>query len=303
VRIAVIDIGTNSTRLLIVKIVNNNYQILSKKTIITRPGEGVEENRKLKESAISRVISALETFQEIIDDKKVQEVTVAGTSALREVKNGDILTDIIKDKFDYNFNIISGLREAELVYQGISTDLPYSNFMVVDIGGGSTEFIKKSHSEIIYQSLKIGAVRFTEKYLSNPAHKVNREKRKELKSQVGQFLAEKIKNEYGNLRLPLAGVGGTITTAAAIKLKMKTYNYKKIHKFTLNKSDIKKILNTLSGLNLKARKQIDGLQPKRADIIIMGLVILESIMDLLSCDSIIISERDILWGMVAQCKK
>ncbi|MFW6270096.1 MAG: Ppx/GppA family phosphatase [Bacillota bacterium] len=290
---ASIDIGTNSSRLLIVDYIDSNYKIISQKLITTRLGTGVDKNKLIKEKAIDRLLKALNKFQQEINKYQVKKVKMIGTSALREVKNADSLIELIYNKTGYKLEIIDGLKEAEYTYRGVSIDLPFDNFMIIDIGGGSTEFIWKEE-QVNFESLNIGAVRMTERFISDPETELNKLE----KEQIEQFVAGKLEKRFERKKLRAVGVGGTITTSGAIDLKLDKYNRKKIHKYTLKFKVVLSLLNKLSQMNIKEREEVTGLNPERADIIVAGISILKQIMEFFGFEEIVISEKDLLFGII-----
>lgn len=293
---AAVDIGTNSCRLLIgTKNSKNNLEILSKKLEITRLGEGVDQNRSLKNEAVARVLTVLKNYKEIISDYKVDKVRIVGTSALRDVNNSDLLSKKIA-KLGFKLEIITGKKEAKLNYLGAVSNLA-KNFLLIDIGGGSTEFIWSENKKIKFKSLDIGCVRLTEKFVSVRDSKFKIKENKKIKNYVDQILK---KNLNLNNNFKLKGVGGTITTLAAVKSGLEVYEGSKIENISIKKVELDKIINKLSSLNLEKRKQVKGLQPKRADIIIAGLIILKSILKHTKRTEISVSDHDLLYGLLKE---
>ena len=291
---AVIDIGTNSCRLLIAeKESAQSFKVLERKLEITRLGEGVDEKKELKREAVERVIAALKKYKEIIDQHHIKRVRVVGTSALRDVKNSKLLAEEMK-KLGLNLEIISGQKEAELNYRGAVSDLE-NNFLLIDIGGGSTEFVWPESGELNFKSLDIGCVRMTERYISNPEAEIKNSHLNQMKDNIFQCLNN---NLVLNKNYKIKGVGGTITTLAAIKLKMEVYDSEKIENLKVEKYEINKIINKLASLSLKERKKVKGLQPKRADIITAGLIILKVILDYVDTDELYVSDHDLLYGLL-----
>ncbi|WP_243734050.1 Ppx/GppA phosphatase family protein [Halanaerobium saccharolyticum] len=293
-RAAAIDIGTNSCRLLIgEKSGNNSFDILARELEITRLGEGVDKNRELKAAAVERVYQALKKFRAIIDRYQVEKLRVVGTSALRDVDNAYLLKDKLQE-LNFKLEIISGEKEAELNYAGAVSNLE-NDFLLIDIGGGSTEFIWSEASEIKFKSLDIGCVRMTEKFVVNPATEFKTESVNKISNYVNDLLASEL--DF-NREFKIRGVGGTITTLAAIKLGLEVYDSSKIENTEINKKELEKIINKLSNLNLKERKNVEGLQPQRADIIIAGLIILKAILDFIDSSELSISDHDLLHGLI-----
>lgn len=296
-RVGAIDVGTNSCRMLVVEKSEGKLIELQRGLKITRLGEGVDENGLLKKRAIFRTLEAIKSFVNIMKGMDVNQITIIGTSALRDVTNSRELLDRVKNETGYNLKIISGKDEARLVYDGASTDLKdNNNYLIIDIGGGSTEFIWKDNDNIIFKSLNVGAVRMTERYISSPEFPLSEQEKSLIKKNVKEYLKDKLINIPENVTG--IGVGGTITTLAAIDQQLTDYEPALIHLYKLTYLKIKKILKKLSRLDLEERKQIPGLQPGRADIIISGIIILEVIMEFFELDYISVSDHGILHGVI-----
>lgn len=293
---AAIDIGTNSCRLLIgEKASEQSFNILARRLVITRLGEGVDQNRKLKNEAVDRVFKALKKYKVIIEEYQVQKTRVIGTSALRDVDNSDLLKSKLKE-LGFELEIISGKREAELNYLGAVSNLE-ADFLLLDIGGGSTEFIWPEDDQIKFESLDLGCVRMTEKFVTNPEAKFEDEERNEIQKYVKNSLASELNLSQ---EFKVKGVGGTITTLAAVKLALEDYDSSKIENLKIKKSELEKIISDLSRVNLEERQKIKGLQPKRADIIIAGLIILKSILDYIDSKELYVSDHDLLYGLLKE---
>ena len=293
---AAVDIGTNSCRLLIgEKKSAQSFDILLRKLEITRLGEGVDKSRKLKQQAVDRVFEALKKFRTIIDQYQINKIRVIGTSALRDVDNSDILSEKLGE-LGFKLEIISGEKEAELNYLGAASDLD-TDFLLIDIGGGSTEFIWPEAEGIKFKSLDIGCVRMTEKFISKPEKRIDPAEAAEIEKYVNNLLSSELNFEK---KLRVKGVGGTITTSAAVKLGMEEYDSKKIENLKLKKTELIKMISDLSSLKLEKREKIKGLQPKRADIIIAGLIILRSILDFIDSPELDVSDHDLLYGLLKE---
>jgi exopolyphosphatase/guanosine-5'-triphosphate,3'-diphosphate pyrophosphatase len=295
-RAAAVDIGTNSCRLLIAeKKSDKSFDILHRHLEITRLGEGVDQNKILKEKAVNRVFNVLKEYKKTADKFQVDSIRVVGTSALRDVKNSHLLTEKINN-LGLKLEIISGEKEAELNYLGAVSNLK-DNFLLIDIGGGSTEFIWSDSSEINFRSLDVGCVRMTEKFISAPEEKVSLTEINEIKNYVDNLLLKNLKLDE---KFKVKGVGGTITTLAAVKLALEQYDSSKIENLKLKYSELEEIMNRLTELNLEARKKIKGLQAKRADIIVSGIIILMMIMKHINSQELYVSDHDLLYGLLKE---
>lgn len=292
---AAIDIGTNSCRLLIGENKNNQIQIKKRELKITRLGEGVDKKKKLNQKAVKRVLDVLRYYKKIIEDYNIDQIRLIGTSALRDVDNSYML---LKEAAELGFDleIISGKKEAELNYLGAVDNLN-SDFLLIDIGGGSTEFIWPSNKGISFESLNIGCVRLTERFISNPELPVKESEIKEISKFVYDLLSRELNIEN---TLNIKGVGGTITTLAALKKSMENYNSEIIEGTKLYLDELKEMLKKFTQLNLEDRSSLKGLQPKRADIIPAGLIILISILEYISSENLTVSDHDLLYGLLKE---
>ncbi|SKA11015.1 exopolyphosphatase / guanosine-5'-triphosphate,3'-diphosphate pyrophosphatase [Selenihalanaerobacter shriftii] len=294
---AAIDIGTNSTRLLIGRLLETGQiRPLVTELRTTRLGDGVDASRSLKGEAMNRVIKALKEYKELINQQKLDKVRVVATSAVRDSSNQREFIKKVKIETGLEVDVISGEEEAELSYlgviKGLSNSLLDAN-LVIDIGGGSTEFIFGSKNEIKERrSIDVGAVRMTEKF-------------EEVEQRRDLIVRElfSITERFQNKSKILLGVGGTITTLAAIDQNLAIYNRNKVHGYSLGFPTVKKIFLDLKAKTISERKKVTGLQPKRADIIVAGIQILLEIMERLGKKEVVVSESDILDGIIYEYYK
>lgn len=302
-KIGTIDIGTNSMRLLIGEYKNGKIENRKKFVNTTRIGQGVDKEGYISNEAINRNIDALKEFAKLCNDEKCEYVYGMGTSALRDSKNGDEFVQLAKRETGISIDIISGEEESNLGFKGVLEGLEGNNdILVIDIGGGSTEFIIGDREGIKFaKSENVGALRMTEKFLKidpiddlefNDMYMfIEHEIDKTL-----EYIKEKgIKN--------LVGIGGTITSLSAMNQELEIYSMEKIHNSKVCKKEIEKILQNLKKMTLSDKKTLKGLQPKRADIITAGVAILNIIMEKLELDEIIVSEYDNLEGLMCQKSK
>ncbi|KXZ40592.1 exopolyphosphatase / guanosine-5'-triphosphate,3'-diphosphate pyrophosphatase [Alkalithermobacter thermoalcaliphilus JW-YL-7 = DSM 7308] len=298
-KLAAIDIGTNSMRLLIAEYVEEKFIERKKYINTTRIGQDVDKNGYISEDAINRNINAFKEFVDIAKQNECKKIWAIGTSALRDSKNKD---DFIKKAFEMtnvNINVITGDEEANLGFlgtiQGIQEE---KDILIVDIGGGSTEFIvgnKKDGIKFV-KSEDIGALRMTEKILKNDL--VNDSKIKQLNEYITDNLKgtiEKIKEFDIN---KVVGIGGTITTLSSVDMNLETYDMEKVHLSTLSLDKIENMLNKFKKMKVEDIKKIKGMYPKRADIITAGTCILMNILKMLNIKEVTISEYDNLEGLI-----
>jgi exopolyphosphatase / guanosine-5'-triphosphate,3'-diphosphate pyrophosphatase len=293
--VAAIDCGTNSTRVLI----SDGSTVLERRMTITRLGQGVDKNRALAPEAMARTIAALEEYRALMDKHGVTKVRMAATSAARDAANRDEFFDAAARVVGVRPELLSGDEEARTSFAGATTGLDPRDgpFLVLDIGGGSTELIVGTTAPEGGRSLDIGSVRLTEQFLHGDPPLPE-----ELSNAVGY-----VRDELEELRsqLPildggrtLLGVAGTITTVAAVEQGLKEYDRDRIHHFVLTKAAAEDVFRTLATENLADRKFNPGLDPGRADVIVGGCIILVCVMRVFGFSQCLVSESDILDGLV-----
>lgn len=301
-RLAAIDIGTNTVRLLIADVTQDRLEDVVRRAIITRLGEGVDKARRFRPEAVERTLSVLEQYAQELKDKEVESVRVVATSAARDAQNGQEFIEQVKERFDLKADILSGQEEGMLAFLGATSDFPfpkpYSRPVLIDVGGGSTELacgqgmsLQKLHS------FNIGSVRLTEMFIRSdpPTPDEITKIRSYISEEAGKLLGEVCEEDTD---LVAIGVAGTITTLSAIKQRMTVYDSSKVHLSTLTVTDMEAILSQLVGVSLEERKKIAGLEPKRADVIIAGTIITLEALKGLKLDYLTVSEHDLLDGLI-----
>lgn len=297
-KIASIDIGTNSMRLLIADYDKN---LLNRKKYIntTRIGQGVNESGEISEEAIERNINSFIEFVNTAKNEKAEAIYAMGTSALRDSKNKEDFINKAKAQTGVDIEIINGNTEAELGFYGATLGLKDKHrVLIIDIGGGSTEFVIGSKDEgvIFRESIDIGAVRLTESFqitdtdIEKKLNKMTKHINKKIAHLKDILKMHNIKS--------VIGIGGTITTTSSINQNMQVYDTNKIHNSSLTQTDVKYILEALKVMNLDERKKVIGLEPSRADIILAGLNIFYTVLNTLKIDKVIVSEYDNLEGLI-----
>jgi len=301
-RLGAIDIGTNSVRLLVADVdgagADAAMHTIDRRMRITRLGQGVDEARRLRPEAIDRTLDALREYRGALDDLGARRVRATATSAARDAANRDDFFGPAGDVLGIEPELISGNEEAKLSFvgatAGLSDPAPY---LVVDIGGGSTEFIVGTREPDGLISVDMGSVRLTEQYLASdpPAP----EELSAAKSIVRDHLADVEREIPAVLDAgTLVGVGGTITTVAAIELGLREYDPDKINHFRLTKAAAEDVFRTLATETAEERRHNPGLDPGRVDVIVAGALELVTIMRAYSFDEMLVSEADILDGLV-----
>ena len=300
-KLAAIDIGTNSMRLLICDYING--QIINRKKFVntTRIGKGVDENGFIREEVLKINLDALKEYYEISKKEGCKEIYCIGTCALRDSKNGDDFVKRAKLECNVNVEIISGNEESSLGFLGVlkGADADNNDILVIDIGGGSTEFVFGNINEIKFaKSENIGALRMTEKFLTTDI--VDNYEFDMMSKFIEDDINYTIEYLKQNKISKIVGIGGTITSLSAMNQELEVYSMEKIHNSVVSIDDIKKILQNLKNMTLNDKKTLKGLQSKRADIITAGVEILHIIMKKLEQYEITVSEYDNLEGLICQ---
>ncbi|MBQ2284771.1 MAG: Ppx/GppA family phosphatase [Clostridia bacterium] len=279
-RVAIIDLGSNSIRMNVIDICDNNAVVLENIRRIVRLSEGMGEEKLIRQNAVDRTLAVLKDFKKIIDDMAVDEVRAIATAALRSAKNSELFT-VPASEIGIEFEIISGEREAYYDYLGVVNTLPVSDCMIVDIGGASTELIYvKDGKNTEMVSIPMAAVNITEKYFSGTVADD-----KELDFAVEQF-ADRLR-EVDWLKnvsdVNIVGIGGTIRALA----KMQNIADEEVHGFTMSKELTFDKIYELVKMPIEARASVDGIGNGRADIILGGVVPLLAIMDYINSPKLI----------------
>ena len=297
-RVLALDIGTNSVRYLVCDIAaDTSISVVKRGGEITRLGEDLHRTGILDETAIDRTARAVAGAIAAAKKLHAENVVLAATSAARDATNSAYFLDRIKQITGVEAVILSGREEAEAIYRGVTHEMSEKGreAVVLDIGGGSTECIyHDENGRIAFHSVNIGAVRMTERFMkSDPPAEVELA---DMRSCVTSSFRGVIRPENFPGRQCI-GVGGTITTLAAILLGMAKYDRERVHGHILTKADVIEAIRSLASMKLDDRKRVPGLQPARADIIVAGVVALEAFLDLAGFDSLRVSDRGILFGL------
>ena len=298
-RIAVVDLGTNTTRLLVADVVDGRVEEVIRRNTVTRLGEKVDSGGELIEPAMQRVFEAVAGYREAIDELQTERTVAVATSAVRDASNGDYFQDQLRERFDIEARIISGDEEARLTFAGATSERSPDGdpLLVLDIGGGSTEFVVGIPGEEpgFHVSTQAGSVRQTERHIdSDPPDPSEVE---ELAADVrGIIEAQAPADVRSGVRDGVA-VAGTPTSLAAIDQRLDPYDSAKVHGYRLELEACEQILGMLAALPEPERRKVIGLHPDRAPTIVAGAVILVESMRAFGLDSIEVGEHDILYGM------
>ncbi len=295
-RVAVVDMGTNSTRLLIADVVGGRVRELERRSTVTRLGRGVDTSGQLSAEAIDDVCEAVGAYLPEFERHGVERVRAIATSAVRDAANRDMFLAELRERFALDAEILDGAEEARLTYLGAYAERPPAEkTMVVDIGGGSTELVIGDGPDVGFSaSLQAGTVRHTERHLAHdPPEAAELD---QLAGDVGGLIdgalegAAFARANYG------IGVAGTPTSLAAIDQKLDPYDPDRVHGYRLSLESIQRMLALLASKPLAERVQIVGLHEGRAPTIVAGVVILIQVMRAFGLSEIEVSEHDILWG-------
>jgi len=276
-KFGVIDIGSNSVRLMI----NENGKTLYKLVEITALAEGMGEEKILQEQAVDRTVSTVSFFVEHAKSEKVDEILIYATAAVRYANNKDYFIQRIKSATCIDLDVISGELEG---YIGRLGALSYNDGGIIDVGGASAEITAvKNGVEIYSKSLDIGVVKIKD------ACGQSREK-------VLDYITEKIK-EYGDIpKVEYYGIGGTATSIASLMQELEPYDPNKVDGFIIELKDLEKWIEKLYSLSIEGKRQLKGLQPKRAEVISGGVLLLYKILKKIGVNRLIVSEKDNLEG-------
>ncbi|NRQ48224.1 Ppx/GppA phosphatase family protein [Aeromicrobium stalagmiti] len=300
-RVAAIDCGTNSIRLLISDIDGDTKSDLLREMRIVRLGQDVDRTGHLAEEAVARTLGATREYAELIAMFGVTDIRFCATSAMRDADNAADLEDAVEGILGVRPEVLAGVDEARASFLGATRDLEQVRTLVVDIGGGSTELVVGSGDEIEWSvSLDIGSVRLTERFLSGDPAPVNEV------TDCMAYLDGIIRPVLAGLA-PIGsfvGVAGTVTTVAAHSLALPSYDSETIHGAKLALDDVQAACLSLVQMSVADRRALPFMHPGRADVIGAGSVILDRLVELLplDTDTLVVSEHDILdgiaWDMV-----
>lgn len=293
---AAIDIGTNSVLLTIAKpCTPTGCTAVYEGAEITRLGEGLAQTCSLKPRAMERTIDVIRRYIKICKRHEVGEIKIVGTAAMRKAENAGKLVQAVKSECGLEIEVVSGEREAELTFKAVEADFG-KNVVVVDIGGGSTEFVMAGPAVL---SIPLGCVMLHEEFIKSDP--VNESDFNKISKVIHRYLAPLCSAKRASDTL--VATAGTATTLAAIKLKLKKYNHSKVHGLELGIGDIENIIIDLKSRTIKERKKLLGLEPKRADVIFPGALILKAVMKELKFNEVTVSDRGVRWGIVYELLK
>jgi len=294
-RVAAVDLGTNSTRLLVADVDDGRLEEVERRLTITRLGEGVDDRRRLLPVPIARVRNVLADYRRELEGLGATRTLAIGTSALRDADNGEAFLGEIEWSYGFSTRMLDGIEEASMMLRGVASGraAPHGapllgDTLLVDIGGGSTELVLSQNGGVPHAaSVDVGCVRLTERHLASDPPSPD-----ELEAAANDVRAV----------LPVRparaaiGVAGTVTTLAALDLELAEYDPQRTHGHRIPRASVERELGRLAGMTLEERLRVPGIEPGRAPVIVAGLVILREILEAFGLDEIEASERDILHG-------
>ena len=296
-RVAVVDIGTNSTRLLVADVRDGGVEELDRRSVVTRLGEDVDATGRLADAAQERVFERLAEYAESIERHDCERRLAVLTSAVRDADNGAAFADAVRERFGLDARTLSGDEEARLTYLGATAarDAGAEPLLVVDIGGGSTELVTGARGQMDFHvSTQAGVVRHTERFLRDdpPA----REDVDALARDVRAVFEEAVPAAVRERVRAAVAVAGTATSVAAIDAGIEPYDPARVEGAVVRAFRLAEISATLVALPLEERRAVPGLHPDRAPTIVAGTILLAQVLEAFGLDRFEASERDILWG-------
>jgi exopolyphosphatase/guanosine-5'-triphosphate,3'-diphosphate pyrophosphatase len=299
-RVATIDIGTNAVLLLVAERGGDGRVLpIRERAEITRLGEGVDRTRQLSAAAIERTIACLSDYAREVDALEVDEVAIVGTSAMRDA-GGASLTSFVRNVFGVEPRVLSGDEEARLTFRGALRGMPVDprvTAAVFDVGGGSTEVIigrldgARLDAQFL-QSFDVGSVRLTERHVRHDPP--TSDELRGLQDSLTATFAPVPPLPSGVVPV---GVAGTMTTLAAVALRMVTYDGARVHGHPLSTSDLRDVVMRLAACSVDERRRLPGMEPKRADVIVAGGCIALALLEHWSASTSLVSDGGVRWGL------
>jgi len=300
-RSAFIDIGTNAILCLIADIRDTGrFRVLDDLADIARLGQGVDRTGKISPEGEQRGLEVLTRYRDRCDNLGVEEIIAVGTSALRDAENSSEVRARYRDQLGFDIRVISGSEEAAYSFLAVQRGLSLGiqEFIVIDVGGGSTEFIRGNTSGVSRAvSIDVGSVRLTERFLRSDPVKTG---------EVTPMIAA-INHEIAQLpqrgiqadvKLTLVGIAGTFTTLAAVEKRLQKYSHSDVHGSSLTLDEVRRQIVLFQKASVAERRNIVGMDPKRADVIFAGACLIERIMNFFHADRVIVSDQGVRYGLL-----
>jgi exopolyphosphatase/guanosine-5'-triphosphate,3'-diphosphate pyrophosphatase len=305
-RLGFLDIGTNTILCLIAELKSDGgFDVLDDLAEITRLGQGVDRTRQISREGEERSLQVLRRYLERCRCLNVEAIVAVGTSALRDAQNSAEVRARIKQQLGLEVRVISGEKEAAYAFLAVQKGLALAKqeLLVVDVGGGSTEFIRGNAAGICQAvSIDIGTVRLTEQFLhSDPVRKEECEKmigviEKELARLPDQWFKD-------GPALRLVGIAGTFTTLSAVERELLRYAHAEVHGSRLTLSEVRRQVALFQNKTIEERKAIPGLDPRRADVMVAGSILIERIMAAFHSERVIVSDQGVRYGLLHEYLK
>jgi exopolyphosphatase/guanosine-5'-triphosphate,3'-diphosphate pyrophosphatase len=295
-RVAAVDLGTNSTRLLVADVLDGRIEDVTRETHVTRLGEGVDGRRRLLPVPIARVRNVLTDYRRAAERLGAERTLAIGTSAIRDAENGEAFLGEIEWSYGFSTRLLSGHDEALMTFRGVTAGRALVQpTLIVDLGGGSTELVAGGPDGVRWHdSLDIGSVRLTERFLH--ADPPARSELDACAESIRALLAARIPNDVRTSTRAIVGVAGTITSLAALDLGLQEYDRARVDGHVLTRAALAEQLDRLAALPLAARRNVRPLDPERAPVIVAGALIARELVEFLDGAGLEVSEHDILDG-------
>jgi len=296
-RVAAIDCGTNSIRLLIADISGGKFKEVLRDMEIVRLGQGVDENKSFHPDAINRTLAAVEKFKNQLAGKGVEKIRFCATSATRDAANRDLFIDGVRQILGVEVEVIPGEEEARLSFNGATKELLQSDapFLVVDIGGGSTEFVYGNKEVEFAKSVDIGCVRMSERHLKSQPVEMGQVAQAII--DIDKAIAQAAAVVPISTAKTLVAVAGTATTIAAAALELETYDRYAIHLSRIPAEKVHKVSAAFQAMTKSDISKLGFMHPGRVDVITAGSLVLSRVMAATGATEFVASESDILDGM------
>jgi exopolyphosphatase / guanosine-5'-triphosphate,3'-diphosphate pyrophosphatase len=295
-RVAAIDLGTNSTRLLVADVDDGRIRELERDARVTRLGEGVDERRRLLPLPVARVRNVLTDYRRLLEGYEAERALAVATSAVRDAENGDAFLGEIEWSYGFATRLLTGHDEALLTFRGVTAGRTVEpGTVILDVGGGSTELVLGGRDGVRWHdSLDLGSVRLTERHLhSDPP---TGEQLEACAAAVRALLEERVPEELRRDVQAVVGVAGTITSLAALDLGLHDHDRSRVHGHVLGADALRRQLDRLAAIPVAERRTLRPLDPDRAPVIVAGAVIAREVLRFFGVDALDVSEHDILDG-------
>ena len=299
-RVAAIDCGTNSIRLLVADVVDGRLDDIVRRMEIVRLGEGVDRTGRLSDAALARTFGALEDYAARIRSLEAERVRMVATSATRDAENRDVFVSGVIERLGVEPEVVTGSEEAALSFRGATGDLFATQvpapYLVCDIGGGSTEFVLGDASGVrASRSVDVGCVRMTERHLHDdpPTADQISAARADIEHAIDEACRDVPMSEAASL----IGLAGSVTTVTAIALGLQEYDASRIHHARISASAVHEVAQRLLGMARTQRAAIAVMHPGRVDVIGAGALVLDTVMQRVGFGEVVASEHDILDGI------